>query len=47
VRFGASGVQNVDTIFLMLEWARFASNKKRVGARYAKFVFLHPVQSVG
>jgi hypothetical protein len=47
VYFGASGVQNMNTIFLMLGWARCASYKKRVGARYAKLVFLHSLRSVG
>jgi hypothetical protein len=35
--------RNINAIFLMLGWARCASHKKQVGARYAKLVFLHQV----
>jgi hypothetical protein len=47
VHSGASGVQNIDTLFFMLEWERYGFHKKSTGTRYAELIFLHPVGSVG
>jgi hypothetical protein len=41
----ASGVQNVDALFLNLKWDRYNFHKNQVGTRYAEHVFLHPVGS--
>jgi hypothetical protein len=40
-----SGARNIDTLFFMLELARWGLHKKRARTRYAKLVFLHPVGS--
>jgi hypothetical protein len=45
VRFGASVVQNIDTLFFMLLWAQGGSQKMCDGACCAKHVFLHLVRS--
>jgi hypothetical protein len=47
VHSGASGARNIDTLFLMLRWYRYKFHKKRVGTRYAKLVFLHPLGYMG
>jgi hypothetical protein len=46
VHSGASGVCNIDTLF-MLGWDWYGFNEKRFRTHYAKLVFLHPVGSVG
>jgi hypothetical protein len=45
VRCGASEARNIDALLFILRWARCGSNKKHVRTRYAKLVFLHPVES--
>jgi hypothetical protein len=45
VHSGASGVSNVDTLFFLLRWDQYRSQKKRTGIRYAEHVFLHPAGS--
>jgi hypothetical protein len=47
VHFGASGAQNIDTLFFMLMWDRYGFDKKCSGTRYAELMFLHPVAPVG
>jgi hypothetical protein len=47
VHSGASGVQNVNALFLMLGWDQYRFHKKCAGTRYAELMFLHPVESVG
>jgi hypothetical protein len=47
VHSGASGAQNVIPLFFMLRWDRFRFDKKGVGTRYAKLVFLYLVGSMG
>jgi hypothetical protein len=47
VHFGASGAKNGDTLFFLLGWDWYGSDKKCDGIRYAKLVFLHPMGSVG
>jgi hypothetical protein len=39
----ASGVQEVDALFFMLEWDRYGFDKMRTRTRYAELVFLHLV----
>jgi hypothetical protein len=39
VHSGASGVQNVVVLFLMLMWDRYRFHKKRIGTRYVELVF--------
>jgi hypothetical protein len=45
--FGASGVQNVYTLFFILWWDQYGLQKNHVGRRYVKRVFLHPMVSAG
>jgi hypothetical protein len=47
VQSGASGVQNVDALFLMLGWDWCGIHMKRVGTSYIELVFLHPVGGAG
>jgi hypothetical protein len=47
VHFGASGPQNITTIFFILEWAQCSFHEKRTGTRYSELEFLHPVGSAG
>jgi hypothetical protein len=47
VHFGASGPQNINTIFFILEWAQCSLHEKRTGTRYSELEFLHPVGSAG
>jgi hypothetical protein len=43
VHFGTFGVRNVIALFFTLGWDRSGFNKKSVGTRYAKLVFLMPL----
>jgi hypothetical protein len=36
-----------NTLFFMLRWDRYGSDKKHAFSPYAELVFLHPVGSVG
>jgi hypothetical protein len=47
VLLGSLGPCNFDTLFFMDGQARYGFHKKRVGTRYAKLVFLHPVGLAG
>jgi hypothetical protein len=47
VQSGVSEARIVDTLFLMLGWARCSFHKKCTGTRYAELVFLHSVASGG
>jgi hypothetical protein len=47
VHSSASEVQNINVLFFMAGWARCGFHKKRVGAQYAKLVFLTPMGSAG
>jgi hypothetical protein len=43
----ASRPQNINALFVILEWDRYGFYKKHTGTCYIKFVFLHPVGSMG
>jgi hypothetical protein len=45
VHSGSSGVHNIDTLFFMLRWTWRGFHKQHAGTRYAKLVFMHPVES--
>jgi hypothetical protein len=47
VHFDASGAQNVDALFFMLEWAWYGFHKKHGRTHYAELVFFNPVESAG
>jgi hypothetical protein len=47
VHYGASGVQQVDTLIFMFVWDRYRFDKMYVTTHYVKLVFLHPVGSAG
>jgi hypothetical protein len=42
-----SGVSNGDALFFILGWDRCGFNKKRAETRYAKLLFLLPLESEG
>jgi hypothetical protein len=42
----ASGAQNVDALFFILEWDRYGFNKKRARTCYTELMFSDPVGSV-
>jgi hypothetical protein len=43
--FGTSEFSNVNALFFILWGDRYEFDKKHVGTRYAKLVFLHPLGS--
>jgi hypothetical protein len=47
VQFGASEVQNVNTLFFILGWDWYVFHKKHVETRYTEHVFLHVVGPMG
>jgi hypothetical protein len=46
VHSGASGAQNVDTLFFSLRWDQYGFEKKYIWTHYAELLFLLPVGSV-
>jgi hypothetical protein len=47
VHSGASGAQNIDTLFFMPECDWYGFNKNCVRSHYVEHVFLHPVGYAG
>jgi hypothetical protein len=47
VHSGASGAQNVNTLFFVLGWDGYEFHNKRARTRYAKLMFLHSVGPAG
>jgi hypothetical protein len=47
VHFGASGAQNINTLFFMLGWDWYGFDKNCAGTCYAELVFLDLEGSVG
>jgi hypothetical protein len=47
VHCGASGAQNVDTLFLLLVWDQYRFLKEHAGTHYTKLMFLHSMGYAG
>jgi hypothetical protein len=47
VHSGPYGPSEINTLFFMLEWDRYALDKRCVRTRYAELVFFHLVGSAG